>query len=170
MKKKIVAKKKALQKKKATPKKKIATPKKKVVVDVTHKSKSKLEIRKLPFAREGKLDAQGLALLAAEAAFDKKGFDVLVLDVKGLSPIADMMVIVSGRSTTHVKSISDSIEKELINKGIKASKRERGAVRDATWILLDFFDVLVHVLVNEERAQYKLETLYSGAKIVAQFH
>lgn len=170
MKKKTELKKKAPSKKKIAPKKKIVTKKKKAVVAVAGKKKSKLEIRKSPFARDGKLDAQGLALLAAEAAFDKKGFDVMVLDVKGLSPIADMMVIVSGRSTTHVKAISDSIEKELINKGVKASKRERGAVRDATWILLDFFDVLVHVLVHEERAEYKLESLYSEAKIIAEFH
>ena len=120
--------------------------------------------------RRGKPDARSLALLAAEAAFDKKGFDVIVLDVRGHSPISDMMVIVSGRSSTHVHSISDNIEKTLINKGIRASRRERGALRDATWILLDFFDVLVHVLVNDERAQYQLESLYPEAKIIAQFH
>jgi ribosome-associated protein len=160
-------------KKKAATKKKKPLPKKKKNMKkapVKHKAvRAKLGKIRSGLNRE-KPDARSLALLAAEAAFDKKGFDVMVLDVRGHSPIADMMVIVSGRSSTHVHSISDNIEKTLINKGFKASRRERGALRDATWILLDFFDVLVHVLVNEERAQYQLESLYPAAKIIAQFH
>jgi len=54
--------------------------------------------------------------------------------------------------------------------GVKPSKRERGPCVTRLWILLDFFDVHVHVFLNEQRAHYKLESLYSGAKIVAHFN
>jgi ribosome-associated protein len=116
------------------------------------------------------LDAKGLALLAAEAAFDKKGFDVLVIDVTEKSPVTDMMVIASARSTTHLRAVSDSVEKELLKHGVKASHRDRGIGGDTDWILLDFFDVMVHIFVNDVRAHYQLERLYKDAKTIAQFH
>ena len=116
------------------------------------------------------LDAKGLALLAAEAAFDKKAFDVLVIDVAEKSPVTDMMVIASARSTTHLRAVSDSVEKELLKRGVKASHRDRGIGGDTDWILLDFFDVMVHIFVNDVRAHYQLERLYKDAKTIAQFH
>lgn len=116
-----------------------------------------------------KLDAKGLALFAAEAAVDKKAFDVLVLDVAEKSPVTDFMVIASARSTTHLRAVSDSVEKELMKQGIKTSHRDRGIGGDTDWILLDFFDVMVHVFVNDVRGHYQLERLYKDAKIIAQF-
>jgi ribosome-associated protein len=121
-------------------------------------------------ATPGSLDARGLALLAAQSAYDKKAFDVIVMDVAGKSPLADMMVVASARSSTHANSVADSVVQELAKAGYQVSKRERGPMRDTTWILLDYFDVLVHVLLTEQRAQYDLEHLYPGVKIIAQFH
>ncbi len=115
-------------------------------------------------------DAKALALMAAQAAFDKKAFDVVVIDVAGLSPIADMMVIASVRSSTNLRSAAIHVEQELAKAGFKTVARETGRDRDSTWILLDFFDVLVHLLLSEQRAHYKLESLYKDARVVAQFH
>jgi ribosome-associated protein len=117
-----------------------------------------------------KLDTKGLALLAADAAFGKKAFDVMVIDVKGKSPVTDMMVLASVRSSTHLRAVADSVEKELAKSGVKTSHRDRGIGGDTDWILLDFFDVMVHVFVNDVRAKYQLERLYKDAKLVAQFH
>lgn len=117
-----------------------------------------------------KLDTKGLALLAAEAAFDKKAFDVVVMDVSGKSPVTDMMVIASARSTTHMRAVSDNVEKELQKHNVKTMHRDRGIGGDTDWILLDYFDVMVHVFVNDIRAHYQLERLYKDAKIIAEFH
>ena len=114
--------------------------------------------------------ATSLALLAAEAAFDKKGFDVIVIDVSEHSPVTDMMVIASARSSTHMRAVSDAVEKELALKGFKATHRDRGIGGDTDWMLLDYFDVMVHVFVNDVRAHYQLERLYKDAKVIAQFH
>lgn len=116
-----------------------------------------------------KLDAKGLGLFAAEAAVDKKAFDVLVIDVAGKSPVTDVMVIASARSTTHMRSVSDNIEKELLKREIKTSHRDRGIGGDTDWILLDYFDVMIHIFVNDVRGHYQLERLYKDAKIIAQF-
>jgi ribosome-associated protein len=121
-------------------------------------------------ATPGSLDAKGQALLAAQSAYDKKAFDVIVMDVAGKSPVADVMVVCSARSSTHANSVADAVVQELAKAGHNVSKRERGPMRDTTWILLDYFDVLVHILLTEQRAEYDLEHLYPGAKIIAQFH
>lgn len=152
---KAAPKKKALPKKKVAPKKIAAAPREKGPQGPT---------------TPGKLDSKGLALLAAEAAFDKKAFDVIVIDVAEKSPVTDMMVIASARSTTHLRAVSDSVEKELAKHGVKTTHRDRGIGGDTDWMLLDYFDVMVHVFVNDVRAHYQLERLYKDAKIIAEFH
>jgi ribosome-associated protein len=113
--------------------------------------------------------AQTLGVAAAEAAFDKKAFDVVVLDVGALSPVTDVMVIASCRSTTHLRAVADNVEAVLLKSGAKASHRERGLGGETDWILLDYFDVMIHLFVNEARAHYQLERLYEGAVTLAQF-
>lgn len=117
-----------------------------------------------------KLDSKGLAVLAAESAFDKKAFDVVVIDVAEKSPITDMMVIASARSTTHLRAVADNVEKDLAKHGMKPSHRERGLGGDSDWILLDYFDVMIHIFVNDVRGHYQLERLYKDSKVIAEFH
>lgn len=113
--------------------------------------------------------AKALALLAAEAALDKKGFDVRVMDVSSQSPVTDMMVLVSARSAPHLRAVADGVEDSLSKAGFKASHRDRGIGGDTDWILLDFFDVMVHVFINDVRAHYALEALFRDCEIVAEF-
>jgi ribosome-associated protein len=111
-----------------------------------------------------KLDIRELAVKAAEAALNKKGIDVTVLDLSGLTVIADYFVICSGDSTTQVRAIAASIEEELARIRVKPLRVEGAAY--SHWILLDYGDIIVHVFEKETRAYYNLEKLWMDAKII----
>ena len=98
---------------------------------------------------------------AARAALDKKAIDLVVLDVQGLSSVADYFLVCSGRSTPHVKSISDAIREELKEEGARPLHAEGQA--ESGWLLLDYGDVLMHVFLEDTRAYYALERLWGDA-------
>jgi ribosome-associated protein len=105
-----------------------------------------------------------LALRAARAALSKKAIDTIVLDLGGLTIIADYFVICSGESTTQVKAIAESIEKEIGSSGGKLLGIEgRGY---SHWVLLDYGDVIVHVFQKETREYYGLEKLWMDAELL----
>jgi ribosome-associated protein len=110
------------------------------------------------------LKIRELALKAAEAALSKKAIDVTVLDVSGLTAIADYFIICSAESTTQVKAIAGSIEEELAKKRKKPLGVE--GVGHSHWILLDYGDFIVHVFEQETRAYYSLEKLWMDAKVI----
>jgi ribosome-associated protein len=110
------------------------------------------------------LETRESAVKAAEVALDKKGIDVTILDLSGLTVIADYFVICSGESTTQVRAIAQSIEEELARSGVKPLGVEGVAHRH--WILLDYGDFIVHVFEKETRAYYNLEKLWMDAKII----
>ncbi|ACL70088.1 ribosome silencing factor [Halothermothrix orenii] len=103
-----------------------------------------------------------LAILAAEAAEDKKANDVQVLDVKELTIIADYFVICSGNSEPQVKAIARSVEDKLGEEGIHPQKV--AGKDNARWILMDYADVIVHIFLEEERQYYELERLWADAE------
>lgn len=98
---------------------------------------------------------------AARAALDKRATDLVVLDVRGVSSIADYFLVCSGKSTTHVETISDAIREELKGEGIRPLHAEGTA--ESGWVLLDYGDVLMHVFLEETRAYYALERLWGDA-------
>jgi len=102
-----------------------------------------------------------LAGICARVADDKKGEDIVVLDVRGLSSFTDYFVIVSGRSTRHVQGLAEAIEAELRAKRI-SSKHSEG-LREGIWVLLDFDDVVVHIFYRDKREFYDLEGLWHDA-------
>ncbi|MFA5073687.1 MAG: ribosome silencing factor [Nitrospirota bacterium] len=101
------------------------------------------------------------AQLCAEAADSKKAFDILILDLRGLTFIADYFVICSGTSTTQVGAISDWIGQHLAQAGIRTSHVEGAS--EATWVLMDYGDVVVHVFEEHARVYYSLEKLWGEA-------
>ena len=103
-----------------------------------------------------------MALRAAKAALKKKAVDLTVLDLNGLTVIADYFVICSGESTTQVKAIAEFIEQEFTKRGLKLLGME-GLVY-GHWVLLDYGDVIVHVFETETREYYGLEKLWMDAK------
>jgi ribosome-associated protein len=100
--------------------------------------------------------------VAAAAASAKKGEDIIALDVGDILSITDAFVIMSATNTRHVRTIVDEIEKAM---------KEHASVRptsvegldDATWVLLDYGDIVVHVFLDETRAYYELERLWADA-------
>ena len=103
-------------------------------------------------------DARRLALVAANAAADKKASDVIVLDVSEQLVITDCFVIASAPNERQVGAIVDSVEEKMRDAGTKPVRRE--GAREGRWVLLDFVDVVVHVQHSEERAFYALERLW----------
>ena len=101
------------------------------------------------------------ALLCAEGADSKKAFDILILDIRAFTVIADYFVICSGSNTTQVNAIADSIGHTLAQAGIRYSHVEGTA--DARWVLMDYGDVVVHVFDEETRTYYSLEKLWGEA-------
>jgi ribosome-associated protein len=103
-----------------------------------------------------------LALRAAQAALKKKAVDLIVLDLSGLTIIADYFVICSGESTTQAKAIAEFVEQECAHKGIRLLGME--GLEYGHWVLLDYGDVIVHVFERETREYYGLEKLWMDAK------
>jgi ribosome-associated protein len=99
-----------------------------------------------------------LALVAAEAAADKKAHDIVVLDVSDQLIITDCFVIASAPNERQVGAIVDSVEEKLREAGTKPVRRE--GTREGRWVLLDFVDIVVHVQHAEERSFYGLERLW----------
>src|SRR6266480_4792758 len=98
---------------------------------------------------------------AARAAADKQGERVVVLDVRELIVITDYFVIASGGSERQVRTIVEEVEKALRELGMKPVRRE--GEDDRRWVLLDFFDIVVHVFAAQERDYYDLERLWRDA-------
>jgi ribosome-associated protein len=111
------------------------------------------------------MTVQEIAQLAARAADDKKAHNIMILDIRGLSVIADFFVICHGNSETQVQAIVDGIKKEMDEKGVVVKGREGYA--DARWVLLDLGDVVVHVFHRDEREFYNIERLWKDARVTA---
>jgi ribosome-associated protein len=107
------------------------------------------------------LSSRETALVTAEAADAKKAFDILILDLRGLTYITDYFVICSGGSTTQVGAVSDSIGQALAKAGIHPDHIEGQA--EASWVLMDYGDVVVHIFEVQTRAYYALEKIWGDA-------
>lgn len=99
------------------------------------------------------------AVLAAKILDDKKGEDIKVLEVKGLTSLGDYFVLATGSSSTHVNALSDTVEEKLKENGVLIKHREG---RDG-WILLDYGDVIIDIFDYESADFYDLERLWSDA-------
>ena len=110
------------------------------------------------------LNPAQLARAAADIASDKKASDVLVLDIREVTTIADYFVICSGSNPRQLQAIADALEENLEKQGARMLHRE--GVADTGWTLLDFGDVIVHIFGTKEREYYRLERLWSEAKTV----
>jgi len=96
-----------------------------------------------------------------EAALDKQAVDILMLDIRQVSSLADYFVICSADSDRQIKAICDEIDGVLSKGGIKVYRREGSA--DSGWVLLDFGPVMVHVFAPPQREYYDLEQLWGKA-------
>lgn len=98
---------------------------------------------------------------AVAAALDKKASDVMVLDLRKAGGFTDFFVLCSGQSARQIKAIADSVEDKLAAQRVKPAHVE--GYERAEWVLLDYFDFIVHVFTTEMRAFYGLERLWGNA-------
>lgn len=106
-----------------------------------------------------------IAKAAAQAAFDKKGENIVLLDVSEHLVITDVFLIASADNERQVKAIIDAIEETLSAIGVEPIRREGD--REGRWVLLDYFEIVVHVQQDEERSLYDLERLWSDCPKIA---
>ena len=108
------------------------------------------------------MDSKKLALLCRKLADDKKADDLLVLDVRSISSITDYFVLASGSSEPHLRAISEEIMARL-KEDHGVCPRARDGTLQTGWLVLDFFDVIVHVMRGDVRERYDLENLWGDA-------
>jgi ribosome-associated protein len=108
------------------------------------------------------MDAKHLALLCRELADAKKAEDIVILDMRSLTSVTDYFVICTGSSEPHLRAIVDEISEKLCAEHQMRPRAMDGAF-PASWIVMDYLDVMVHVMRAETRARYALEDLWSDA-------
>lgn len=111
------------------------------------------------------MDSKKLAQLCREFADNRKAENIVILDVRKLSSVTDYFVIASGMSEPHLRAIVEEITGQLGEEHGVRPLRTDGSIHGA-WVVLDFFDVIVHVMRADVRERYDLEGLWGDAKRV----
>ena len=109
------------------------------------------------------MDNQELLKIAVKAADDKRAEDILALNMKGISLIADYFIICHGNSDKQVQAIAREMKEKAQEKGYDVKRIE--GFDEARWVLIDLGDVVAHVFHREERSYYNLERLWGDAPI-----
>lgn len=123
---------------------------------------------KEPMGENEALSVEEKSQIILEAIREKKGHEIVTIDLTEVEhAICDSFIICHGESTTQVGAIAESIVKELKEKvDIRAHHVE--GLQNSQWVLMDFFDVLVHVFLEESRSFYNLEELWADGKVMRE--
>ena len=105
-----------------------------------------------------------MAKIAYNALSDKKGEDIKIIDITGISVLADYFLIANGNSDSQVSALVDNVEEELHKAGYPLRQREGQA--SGSWVLLDFGDIIVHVFDRENRLFYDLERIWKDGRTI----
>jgi len=109
-------------------------------------------------------NAKKVAKIAVAALEDKKGEEISVIDISGVSVMADYFIIANGTNELQVRALVESVEEALEKEGYQ--KRQIEGTHKAGWILLDFTDVIVHIFDKENRLFYDLERIWRDGKSI----
>ena len=113
------------------------------------------------------MDAKTFAENVCKILLDKKAQDVVMIDVRGKTEVADFYVVAGCRSMTHTRSLIEHVDEQTEKIGVSAIRSE--GVREGRWAVLDYGDVLVHIFNDESRLFYHLETLWDDGNNVTKF-
>ena len=103
-----------------------------------------------------------MARVAYQALDEKKGEDIRVIDISGISVIGDYFVITNGTSDSQVRALVENVEEKMHKAGYAAKETE--GHRSGAWVLIDFGDVIVHIFDRENRQFYNLERIWNDGK------
>lgn len=120
----------------------------------------------LPVRAGSEMSAIDSARLMVDAAADKKAQDIVLLDVREFSSLADYFIVCSAQVERQMRAIAEGIEEALDAVFVPPYRRE-GTPADG-WVLLDYGDVIVHIFSNEQRDYYRLEQLWEQAHLVVR--
>lgn len=109
-------------------------------------------------------NAKDMAKIAIEALKDKKGEDIRVIDIREISIIADYFIIVTGNNPMQVQALSDNVQEQLAKSSYTTDKIE--GFHGASWILMDYNDIIIHIFSREDRLFYDLERIWRDGKII----
>ena len=107
-------------------------------------------------------NAKEMVKTAVAALQDKKGEDIRVIDISGVSVIADYFIIASGSNPNQVQALVDNVEEQMYKAGYDDPRVE--GYNTASWVLLDYNDVIVHVFSQDDRLFYDLERIWRDGK------
>jgi len=105
-----------------------------------------------------------MAKLACEALADKKGEDIRVIDIAGISVLADYFIIANGTNQNQLQAMRDAADEALYKAGVKVQQIEGN--QSSTWILMDYGDIIIHIFSKEDRLFYDLERTWRDGKVV----
>ena len=106
--------------------------------------------------------AKEMVKTAVAALQDKKGEDIRVIDISGVTVIADYFIIASGSNPNQVQALVDNVEEQMYKAGYDDPRVE--GYNTASWVLLDYNDVIVHVFSQDDRLFYDLERIWRDGK------
>ena len=113
------------------------------------------------------MDSKTFVKKICKVLSDHKGEDILSIDIREKTDIADYYVVAGGRSMTHTRSLIDHVEEEMDKLGVAPIRRE--GIREGRWAVLDYGDVIVHIFNDESRLFYHLESLWGDDKNVERY-
>lgn len=109
-------------------------------------------------------DSINMLKTAYKALDDKKAYDIKILDIKKISSIADYMVIADGTNKNQVQAMCDAVTEEMGKAGFLSKSIE--GYSEGGWILLDYYDIIIHIFSDEARRFYDIERIWSDGKYV----
>ncbi len=109
--------------------------------------------------------AKKMVKTAYQALDEKKGEDIKIINLEGISVLADYFIIANGTNSSQVQALVDNVEEELHKAGYSLKQRE--GYSNGNWVLLDFGDLIVHIFDRENRLFYDLERIWRDGKEIA---
>lgn len=111
-------------------------------------------------------ESKEMIRLAYSAMEDKKGEDIQVIEIGTISVIADYLIISNGTNASQVQAIVDNVEETLSKHGYEPKRIE--GIRNSSWVLMDYGDIIVHVFSEEDRLFYDLERIWKDGKTITK--
>ena len=105
-----------------------------------------------------------LAMTAAKTLDEKKGTDIVIIDIRNKASFADYFVIASGSNERLIGNLAEEVEKKLLEEGITPKNIEGN--KSSGWILMDYIDVIVNVLSEEARSKYNIESIWGDCEFI----
>lgn len=111
------------------------------------------------------MESKELVKIAYNALDDKKGHNIKIIDINEVTSMGDYFIIADGSNRNQVQALCDNVEEYMHKAGAKLKNREGYA--NGGWILLDYYDIIIHIFVEEERSFYDLEHIWRDGNIIS---